>query len=145
MFKQIALAAVLACLTGAAHALECKLQPPGWDCNAIGQAYGPLPGWHAEADKVTGRTIMIPDNLTPHGPLAGARIAVIDTARAWWDLTNPEREAIYRGEKIIDDFIEVVEEPGCRERYHNDTLYCRDTWKRINAHIDVGEDEEVPL
>jgi hypothetical protein len=36
-----------------------------------------------ETDKVSGRTIMIPD--TPHGPLAAARIAVIDTARAWQD------------------------------------------------------------
>jgi hypothetical protein len=94
---------------------------------------------------VTGRTIMIPNNLTPHGPLAAARIAVIDTARAWQDLTTAEREAIHRGDKIIDDFIEVVEEHGCRERFHNDTLYCRDTWKRVKPQIEVNADEEVPL
>jgi hypothetical protein len=90
--------AALACLTGTAQAAECdKPHPPGWACNAIGQAIGPLPGWHGEADKVTGRTIMIPD--TPHGPLAAARIAVIDMARAWQDLTAEEREAIHRGER----------------------------------------------
>ena len=50
-----------------------------------------------ETDKVSGRTIMIPD--TPHGPLAAARIAVIDMARAWQDLTAEEREAIHRGER----------------------------------------------
>jgi hypothetical protein len=145
MFKHIAVVAVLVCSASTAHAFECKQQPPGWDCNAIGQPNRPLPGWHAEADKVTGRTIMIPDNLTPHGPLAQARIQVIDLARAWWDLTDLEREAIQRGDKILDDLIEVIEEPGCRERYRNDTLYCRDTWRRIDVRIEVGEDEEVPL
>jgi len=44
---------------------------------------------------------MIPDNLAPRGPLAAACIAVIDTARAWSDLTTVEREAIHRGERTI--------------------------------------------
>jgi len=35
------------------------------------------------------------------GPLVAARIAVIDTARAWSDLTSQEREAIHRGERTI--------------------------------------------
>src|SRR5262249_8130882 len=100
MLKRIALAAplALACIT-TAQAADCDLsQPPGWVCNQIAQAIGPAPGWHGEADKVTGRTIMIP---SLHGPLAGARIAAIDTARAWSDLTSQEREAIHRGERTI--------------------------------------------
>jgi hypothetical protein len=105
----------------AAQAFECGLQqPPGWTCDASGQAFGSLPGWHGETDKITGRTVMVPDNLTA-------------------------REAIRRGEIVTDDLFEVVEEPGCRQRHHNDVLYCRDTWKRIKPHSEVGEDEEVPL
>jgi hypothetical protein len=44
-----------------------KSHPPGWDCNQIGQAYGPLPGWHGETDKVSGCTLMMPNNLARMG------------------------------------------------------------------------------
>src|SRR5262249_29055442 len=44
----------LVCIAGPAQAADCdRSQPPGWVCNQAGQAYGPAPGWHAEADKVT--------------------------------------------------------------------------------------------
>jgi hypothetical protein len=109
---------------------ECS-QPPGWRCNALGQGIGPLPGWHGEADKVTGRTIMIPDNLAAGTALTNARIQVIDLARMWPELSNEERAAINNGTRILDDFFDAVEEPGCREEHYGDTLFCRDVFTRI--------------
>ena len=38
----------------AAQAFECGLQqPPGWTCDASGQAFGSLPGWHGETARGT--------------------------------------------------------------------------------------------
>jgi hypothetical protein len=113
-------------------AAECS-QPPGWQCNAIGQGVGPLPGWHGEADKVTGRTIMIPDNLPAGTALTNARIQVIDLARVWPELSNEERAAINNGTKILDDLYDAVEEPGCREEHYGDTLFCHDVFTRIES------------
>jgi hypothetical protein len=50
-------------------------------------------------DRAYGGTISIPNDADRK-----RRNLLINTARAWFDLTAPEREAIHSGERIIDDF-----------------------------------------
>jgi hypothetical protein len=78
-----------------------------------------------EKDPVYGGTVSVPKDADRK-----RRNLFIDTERAWFSLTNEERERIWDGDgATIYDYVTFKYDASCH-RKHGDGLRCRDTWRR---------------
>jgi hypothetical protein len=114
-------------IKGATMGEEGQIRPPpgrvcvfaGEDCLAR--------SWccHLEKDRAYGGTISIPNDADRK-----RRNLFIDTERAWFDLTDAERNSIWDDDgAVIYNYVTFKYDESCHRKY-GDGLRCRNTWKR---------------